>query len=84
MRKSQLDLFPDQTYLRCVDPEANKQRFYVLTVQPTLFGGVDLVCEWGRIGSAGAVRFIPHTDTGQAIDTIRTITAKRKARGYVE
>jgi predicted DNA-binding WGR domain protein len=84
VRKSQLDLFPDQTYLRCVDPEANKQRFYVLTVQPTLFGGVDLVCEWGRIGSAGAVHFIPHTDTGQAIDTIRTITAKRRARGYVE
>ncbi len=84
MRPAQLDLFPDRAYLRCVDPAANKARFYVLSVQPTLFGGVDLVCEWGRIGAPGTVRFIPHRDTGQALDTIRAITAKRKARGYVE
>ncbi|MCZ4354772.1 WGR domain-containing protein [Roseovarius aestuarii] len=84
VRPSQLDLFPDRAYLRCVDPAANKARFYVLAVQPTLFGGVDLVCEWGRIGSPGTVRFIPHRDTGQALDTIRTIAAKRKARGYIE
>ena len=84
MSAHQLDLFPDQTYLRRLDLRSNKRRYYALTVQPTLFGNVDLVCEWGRIGSPGTVRFIPLDDEGQAIDAIRRIVAKRKARGYVE
>lgn len=32
----QLDLFPTDLHLRCVDP-ANKRRFYALSVQRTLF-----------------------------------------------
>ncbi|MGY4437513.1 WGR domain-containing protein [Bradyrhizobium sp. LM2.3] len=36
------------------DPARNMARFYVLTIEPTLFGDTALVREWGRV-SAGAV-----------------------------
>lgn len=29
------------------------QRFYLLAIQPTLFGGTSLVGTWGRIGTGG-------------------------------
>ena len=41
--------------LRRIDPSRNMARFYMLTVQPTLFGEWCLVREWGRIGSPGRV-----------------------------
>jgi predicted DNA-binding WGR domain protein len=34
-------------------------RFYALHSAPTLFGGWDLVREWGRIGSPGTLRLTP-------------------------
>ncbi len=49
----QLDLFPTDLHLTCIDPEHNKWRFYALSVQPTLFGDWVLVREWGRIGAGG-------------------------------
>ena len=33
-----------------IDPSKNMQRYYVLAVEPTLFGDTALVREWGRIG----------------------------------
>jgi predicted DNA-binding WGR domain protein len=32
------------------DPQRNQYRYYVLDVQPHLFGGWSLIREWGRIG----------------------------------
>ena len=40
-------------YLTRTDPARNMARFYVLDIQPTLFGEWALLKEWGRIGSAG-------------------------------
>jgi predicted DNA-binding WGR domain protein len=40
-------------HLTRTDPTRNMARFYVLDIQPTLFGEWALVREWGRIGSAG-------------------------------
>ena len=37
--------------LERVDPKANIHRYYVLAVEPTLFGDVGLRREWGRIGN---------------------------------
>jgi predicted DNA-binding WGR domain protein len=37
--------------LRSVDRERNRFRVYRMWLQPTLFGGTDLVIEWGRIGA---------------------------------
>ena len=37
--------------LERVEPNANIHRYYVLAVEPTLFGDVGLRREWGRIGN---------------------------------
>ena len=38
------------------DATRNMARFYVLAIEPTLFGDTALIREWGRIGSAGRRR----------------------------
>jgi hypothetical protein len=41
--------------LRRIESMRNMRRFYVLSIQPTLFGGVSLVRHWGGIGTFWAV-----------------------------
>ena len=41
------------TLLERRDREKRMARFYSLSVQPNLFGGHSLICEWGRIGQRG-------------------------------
>lgn len=68
--------------LERIAPAQNMERYYVLSIEPTLFGDSALVREWGRIGSAGQRRteFFPQpTDAHLALDT----WLKRKCRrGY--
>ncbi|MEJ6871814.1 WGR domain-containing protein, partial [Bradyrhizobium japonicum] len=40
-------------HLRRIDITRNMRRFYLLSIQPTLFGGVSLIRDWGRIGTTG-------------------------------
>ncbi|RWB36556.1 MAG: WGR domain-containing protein, partial [Mesorhizobium sp.] len=40
-------------HLRRIDQRQNMRRFYVLAIQPTLFGGASLIRNWGRIGTNG-------------------------------
>ena len=47
----QREVFPTRMKLRRVDPAQNMRRFYLMQVQPDLFGGASLIREWGRIGS---------------------------------
>src|ERR1700689_5638676 len=42
--------------LERVDPARNIARFYVLSIEPTLFAKHTLIRRWGRIGSAGRER----------------------------
>jgi predicted DNA-binding WGR domain protein len=50
--RTQFEVFPDRLHLRRVDPAKKMRRFYLMTVQRDLFGGAQLVREWGRIGSS--------------------------------
>src|SRR5580692_486189 len=36
-----------------IDPARNMARYYVLSIEPTLFDDSSLVREWGRIGKPG-------------------------------
>ncbi|TIU16577.1 MAG: WGR domain-containing protein, partial [Mesorhizobium sp.] len=40
-------------HLRRIDPSQNMRRFYVVAIQPTLFGGASVIRNWGRIGTSG-------------------------------
>lgn len=48
------------------DPSRNMARFYVLAIEPTLFGDMALVREWGRIGSLGRRRLDLHANVTSA------------------
>jgi hypothetical protein len=41
-------------HLHRIDPARNMARFYVLSIQPTLFGGASLIRNWG--GSEGTAK----------------------------
>ena len=70
--------------LERVEPERNVFRYYVLTVEPTLFDDVSLVREWGRIGSRGRriVQFRP--DAATARIELGVWLARKRRRGYSE
>ena len=40
-------------HLQRIDAAQNMRRFYMLVVQPTLFGGASVIRNWGRIGTSG-------------------------------
>ena len=78
----QLDVFPDRIYLRRSDPQKNMNQFYMMLVQPDLFGGASLIREWGRIGRAGRVAVTRHQDQAQALNQLGDYATKKKKRGY--
>jgi predicted DNA-binding WGR domain protein len=47
---------PAFTRLQKCDLERNQHRYYLLSVQPNLFGTWSLFREWGRIGTSGQVK----------------------------
>lgn len=69
-------------YLTKIDPAENEARFYVLDVQPTLFGEWALVKEWGRIGSEGEQRMTWFDEEREAYDALSQEIKKRWRRGY--
>ena len=78
----QAALFPDRLLLRRIDPVRKMRRFYLMTVQRDLFGGVSLIREWGRIGSSGQVSVDHFLDEGQAVDALSDIAKAKRKRGY--
>jgi len=78
----QLDLFPTDLHLRCIDPACNKRRFYVLSIHSTLFGDWVLVREWGRIGRGGRMRRDVFSSAGEAINALQALARTKQRRGY--
>lgn len=70
-------------YLRRTDPTRNMARFYAATVQPTLFGEVALVREWGRIGSPGRVQVTNYPSPEEAEGALKRLKAAKSKRGYI-
>ena len=70
------------TYLRRIDSSQNMRRFYTITIQPTLFGGVSVIRNWGRIGTNGqSMMETFDTEDAAATASIRLQKAKRR-KGY--
>ena len=64
------------------DASCNMARFYVLSIEPTLFGDMALVREWGRIGSSGRRRLDLHSDKMSAGEALNLWLARKTRRGY--
>lgn len=60
-----------------------KKRRYKLLMQPNLFGGTDIVCMWGSIGTnLGNYKVITVESKDNIEIIINDITKRRQRRGY--
>jgi predicted DNA-binding WGR domain protein len=64
---------------RC-DPARNMARYYVLTIEPTLFGDTALVREWGRLGRRRLDLFAGRV---QAVEALEAWLVRKARRGYI-
>jgi predicted DNA-binding WGR domain protein len=67
---------------RC-DPTCNMARYYVLSIEPSLFGDVTLIREWGRIGRPGQRRVQLYENQSGAIEALETWLQRKRRRGYL-
>lgn len=70
--------------LHRVDPAVNMRRFYVLSLENSLFGDILLVRRWGRIGTHGRVRFDWFDNPAEAANALTRIASVKARRGYQE
>jgi predicted DNA-binding WGR domain protein len=70
--------------LERVDAARNIARYYVLSIEPTLFAEHTLIRRWGRIGCLGRERlqFFGGDDETRAQVTLETWLARKRKRGY--
>jgi predicted DNA-binding WGR domain protein len=70
--------------LERVDPARNIARYYVLSIEPTLFVKHTLIRRWGRIGCPGRERleFFGGEDASRAQVTLETWFTRKRKRGY--
>ncbi len=64
------------------DDSRNMARYYVLSIEPTLFGESALIREWGRLGSAGRRLGNPHATPAAAVEALEAWLARKLGRGY--
>jgi predicted DNA-binding WGR domain protein len=65
------------------DPDANMARFYVLSIEASLFGDAALIREWGRIGTSGHRKIELYESEGRAVEALETWLRRKQRRGYV-
>ena len=58
-------------------------RFYRMHLARTLFGGWDLVRQWGCIGSPGTLRIDPFETLEESERALQRIEKQRHKRGYL-
>lgn len=66
-----------------IEKASNMARYYVLIVEPTLFGDMALVREWGRIGVSCRRRLDLYEHDAEAKVALGTWLRRKSRRGYV-
>lgn len=75
---------PDPVRLTRHDPDCNMARFYLLALEPTLFGEVALIRTWGRIGTRGQVMLETFGGMAEADGARAKLERAKRRRGYSE
>jgi predicted DNA-binding WGR domain protein len=65
------------------DPTRNMARYYVLSIESSLFGDTALVRRWGRLGRNGCQRIDLFRQHAHAIESLEAWFARKQRRGYV-
>jgi predicted DNA-binding WGR domain protein len=64
------------------DPSQNMARFYRLAIEPSLFGDMTLIREWGRIGRTGRRCIELHENYARAAEAFEVWLERKRRRGY--
>lgn len=72
---------PEPLHLRRIDAARNMRRFYVLSAQPTLFGEMSLMRNWGRIGTNGKTMVQTFDGSADAIEAFGRLDRAKRRRG---
>ncbi len=67
---------------RC-DLSCNMSRYYVLSIEPSLFGDATLIREWGRLGQPGQRRIELYKSHSRAVEALETWLQRKRRRGYL-
>ncbi|MEO9530439.1 WGR domain-containing protein [Roseibium sp.] len=68
--------------LKRVDPDRNMNRYYHLSVEPSLFGEFAVRRTWGRVGTLGLSRLDLFADALSAQAHQHKLAAQKHMRGY--
>lgn len=74
----------DTVHLRRIDPSQNMRRFYMLAIQPTLFGGASVIRNWGRIGTDGQSKMETFDGKEEAKRAFERLARSKHRRGYLD
>ena len=69
-------------HLHRIDATQNMRRFYMLAIQPTLFGGASVIRNWGRIGSNGQTMMETFDSQEDADRALSRLERTKRKRGY--
>ena len=69
-----------QVVLQRRDCARNAARFYVLAIEPSLYGDAALVRTWGRIGSLGRQRLDLYASAAEAGEALEAWLARKVRR----
>ncbi|MET3523912.1 putative DNA-binding WGR domain protein [Mesorhizobium abyssinicae] len=73
---------PYRLYVERSDAAQNMARFYVLSIETTLFGTPCLTRRWGRIGCGGQSMVHHFDQEEQAVSMFLELLRAKRARGY--
>ncbi|UXS66741.1 WGR domain-containing protein [Agrobacterium tumefaciens] len=69
-------------HLHRIETAQNMRRYYRIAIQPTLFGGASVTCNWGRIGSGGHTMMQTFDHPGDANTALSRLERAKRRRGY--
>lgn len=64
------------------DPTRNMARYYLVAIEPTLFGDTALLRQWGRIGTQGRHRRDLYRNEALAQEALNSWLRRKTNRGY--
>jgi predicted DNA-binding WGR domain protein len=79
-----MGMMPLSVYLQQHEAAKHQPRFYLLSVQPNLFGGWALRRAWGRVGSPGQVKIDRHASQEEAESARGKRVREQQRRGYAQ
>jgi predicted DNA-binding WGR domain protein len=65
-----------------INPAFNEKRFYRLLLMPSLFGEVQMLREFGRIGQPGRVMIETFDSEAEAQKKMDKLSSQKLKRGY--